>query len=93
MSVFRINEFRAKEGHAESLRSYLARVIPMIASSTGCQSCRLLQSSEQPMRFVVLEIWDSAESHQSAVKNIPQEMFAEVMALVEGTPVGGYFHD
>jgi quinol monooxygenase YgiN len=71
MSVARVNEFPGKEGKAEALCTFLAPVIPMIASSTGCVSCHLLQSHENPTRFVVLEVWNSIESHQAAVRNIP----------------------
>jgi len=91
MRVTRINEFRAKEGKADALRTFLTPVIPMIASSTGCLSCQLLQSHENPTRFVVLEVWDSIDSHQAAVRNIPAEAFAEVMELLDGTPVGEYY--
>jgi heme oxygenase (mycobilin-producing) len=92
MKVTRINEFRAKEGMAEALRSFLTPVIPLIASSPGCLSCQLLQSQDNPRRFVVLEIWDSAESHQASVRNIPPGALAEIMELLDGTPVGEYYH-
>ncbi len=89
--VTRINEFRAKEGKADALRKFLTPVIPMIASSTGCVSCHLLQSHENPTRFVVLEVWNSIESHQAAVRNIPAEAFTEVMQLLDGAPTGEYY--
>ena len=93
MRVTRINEFRAKDEKAEALRTFLAPVIPMIASSAGCLSCQLLQSHENPTRFVVLEVWDSIESHQTAVRDIPDEAFAEVMELLDGAPVGEYYRE
>ena len=62
---------------AEALRTILTPVIHMIASSAGCLSCQLLQSHENPTRFVILEAWDSIESHQAAVRDIPDEAFAE----------------
>jgi quinol monooxygenase YgiN len=93
MSVTRINDFRAKEGRAEALRALLAQAILSIASSRGCVSCKLLQSQDNPARFVVLEVWDSIESHKAAVKNIPPDAFATVMDLLDGRPSGEYFHE
>ena len=93
MSVTRINDFRAKEGKADELRGFLGQVIPNIAASPGCLSCKLLQSHDNPARFVVLEAWDSMESHKSAVKAIPPEMFMTVMELLDGRPSGEYFHE
>ena len=93
MSVTRINDFRAKEGKADALGTFLGQVIPSIASSKGCLSCKLLQSQGSPSRFVVLEVWDSVESHKAAVKDIPPEMLVTVMELLDGRPSGEYFHD
>ena len=93
MSVTRINEFRAKEGKAEALRGLLGQAIPSIASSRGCLSCKLLQSQDSPARFVVLEVWDSIESHKAAVKDIPPAMFMTVMGLLDGMPSGEYFKE
>jgi quinol monooxygenase YgiN len=93
MSVTRINEFRAKEGKADALRTFLTRIIPTIASSTGCLFCQLLQSHENPTRLVVIEVWDSIGSHQASMRDIPPEEFAEVMELLDGTPVGECYHE
>ena len=90
MSVTRINDFRGKP---DALRAFLGQVIPSIASSKGCLSCKLLQSQDSPSRFVVLEVWDSIESHKAAVKDIPPEMFMTVMELLDGRPSGEYFHE
>jgi hypothetical protein len=42
MSITRINEFRAKDGKDDALRTFLTRLIPTIAVIPGCQSCQLL---------------------------------------------------
>jgi quinol monooxygenase YgiN len=93
MSVTRINEFRAKEGKADELRAFLTRIVLTIASSSGCLSCQLLQSHENPTRFIVIEVWDSIESHEASMRDIPPEEFAEVMTLLNGTPVGEYYYE
>jgi quinol monooxygenase YgiN len=53
----------------------------------------LLQGHDNATRFVVIEIWDSVEAHQASVKNIPSEAVAEVMVLLDGMPVGEYYHE
>ena len=93
MSVTRINDFRAREDKADALRALLTQIIPSIASLKGCLSCKLLQSQDAPSRFIVLEVWDSVDSHKAAVKDIPPEMFMTVMKLLEGRPSGEYFHE
>ena len=93
MSITRINEFRAKDGKAEELRVFLARLIPTIAKIPGCQSCQLLQHHDEPSRFIVLEVWESIEAHQASVKDIPAESLAEVMTLLDGMPTGAYYHE
>ena len=93
MGITRINDFRAKEGKAEALRAFLAQMIPSIASCRGCVSCKLLQSQDSPDRFVILEVWDSIESHKAAVEDIPPEMLVTVMELLDGKPSGEYFKE
>lgn len=91
MSITRINEFHAKDGRADDLHKFLISVIPTIESSAGCQSCRLLQHLDDPTRLVVVEIWESVEAHQTAVKRIPPDSFAEAMKMLVETPKGAYF--
>ena len=93
MSVTRISEFRAKEDKVDALRALLAQAVPSISASRGCLSCKLLQSQNNPARFVVLEAWESVESHETAVRSIPPETFAAVMDLLDGRPSGEYFHE
>jgi hypothetical protein len=40
---------------------------------------------------MMVEIWDSIESHQASVKNIPPDMIAEIRPLLAGSPSGRYF--
>jgi len=91
MSITRINEFHAKEGKDDDVREFLVSIIPIIESSAGCQSCQLLQCLDDPTRRVVVEIWESVETHQTAVKSIPLDNFAEIMKMLAETPKGAYF--
>jgi quinol monooxygenase YgiN len=91
ISVTRIGEIRAKPELSEVLRDFLISIIPMIKSSGGCESVQLYQSQEDATKFVMIEVWDSIESHQASVKNIPPEKMAEIKPLLASSLSGGYF--
>jgi len=91
MTVTRIGEVQAKPELTEALRDFLLSIMPMIKSSEGCESVQLYQSQEDPTKFTMIEVWDSVESHQASVKNIPPEMLAGIRPLLESAPSGDYF--
>jgi len=91
MSIVRINEFRAHEGGGDTLRDRLQVFVPIIAGSTGCISCELLQSQKNPAHIVLLEVWESADAHQASLKNIPPDDFKDAMTLVAVPPTGEYY--
>ena len=91
MSISRIGEVQAKEGVADELREFLISIMPGIKSSEGCESVQLYQSQDEPSRFMMIEVWDSIESHQASVKNIPPEKLGEIRPLLATSPRGSYF--
>ena len=91
MSISRIGDVQAKPGRAEELRDFLGSILPMIRSAEGCESVQLYQSAEDPSKFIMIEVWDSIESHQASVKNIPAEKLGEIRPLLATSPSGGYF--
>lgn len=92
MSITRINEFRARPGQGEALRDAISLFLPVIESSMGCRSCRLLQHLDDPDRIVVVEVWDSVEAHRASLQNIPSSMMEEAMTLLADAPRGSYYH-
>ncbi len=92
MNVTRINQFQAAEVKSDELFAFLKSLIPQISSSAGCQSCEVLQSDDDAHQFVVIEKWDSKESHQQAAENIPPEQIAAVMPLLTAPPQGTFYH-
>jgi hypothetical protein len=40
---------------------------------------------------MMIEVWDSIESHQASVKNIPPEKLGEIRPLLATSPSGSYF--
>lgn len=91
MRIARIGEVQAKEGFSENLRDFLISIMPGIESSEGCESVQLYQSADEPTKFIVIEVWDSIESHQASVKNIPPEKLDEIKPLLATSPSGSYF--
>jgi quinol monooxygenase YgiN len=92
MSITRLNYFAAKANRAQESGEFLKNVLPTIQAAKGCLSCELLQSQQSPTKFVVHEVWESVELHQTAVQAIPQEAFAGIMELLSDRPTGEYFN-
>jgi quinol monooxygenase YgiN len=88
MSVARIGESQAKPQSAEALRDFLLSIMSGIKSSQGCESVMLYQSQDDPTKFTMIETWDSVESHQASIKNIPPEKLAEIRPLLACAPIG-----
>lgn len=91
MTISRIGETQAKPQLTAELRDFLISILPMIKSSKGCESVTLYQSRDDPAKFTIVEVWDSIESHQASVRNIPPEKLAEIRPLLATAPSGGYF--
>lgn len=91
MSIYRIGETQAKPEAVEELREFLLSIMPGIKSSPGCESVQLYQSPDDATKFLMIEVWDSKESHQASVKEIPPEMIAKIRPLLAFAPSGGYF--
>lgn len=91
MSIHRIGETQAKPETTEALCDFLISILPLIKSSQGCESVTLYQSHDDPTKFTIIEVWDSIESHQASVKNIPPEKLAEIRPLLASAPSGGYY--
>lgn len=91
MRVARIGEVQAKEGLIDQLREFLLSIMPGIKSSQGCESVQLYQSQDDPSKFMMVEVWDSVDSHQASVKNIPPEKLGEIRPLLATSPSGSYY--
>ena len=91
MSITRIGEFQANPETNNSLHDFLLSIMPIIKSSQGCESVALYQSHNDPTHFTIIEVWDSAKSHQASARNIPPEKLTEIRPLLASAPSGGYF--
>ena len=91
MSISRIGEMQAKPETVDLLRDFLLSIMPGIESSEGCESAQLYQSEDDASKFMMIEVWDSLESHQASVKNIPPEKLGEIRPLLATSPSGRYY--
>jgi len=91
MTITRINEFQAKEGQEEALKDHLVSFQTMIESSEGNVSCQMLQQDDEPAHFVVIEVWDSVDTHQASTQNIPPEAIEKAMQMLAGPAKGSYY--
>ena len=91
MSIYRIGETQAKPESTGALREFLISIMRGIKSSPGCESVQLYQSPDDPTKFTMIEVWDSVESHQASVREIPPELIAQIRPLLASAPGGSYF--
>lgn len=91
MAITRINEFTPKAGRGAELRQFLESVIDLIRGAAGSRSCQLLQATDQPELFAIIEVWDSVEAHRAAAKAIPPSKVQAVMPLLVAPATGAYF--
>ncbi len=92
MNITRINEFQSAEGKEDELFDFLKSLVPYITSSDGCLMCEVLKNDEFPNKFIVIEKWDSKESHKKSIELFPKEQMQDAMSLFGDTPKGGYYH-
>ena len=70
---------------------FLQSVISIITSCAGSISWRRLRSTENPACLVIIEEWDSVESHQLAARAIPPQKLAEAASQFAKPPSGTYY--
>ncbi len=91
MSITRISEFQAKQESIEASRDLLISIMDGIKSSQGCESVQLYQSQDDRTKFAMIELWESIDSHQASVKNIPAEQLTVIRPLLASAPSGRYY--
>jgi len=92
MSIAYVGQSHAKSSESDRLREFLLSVVqPAVRSSSGCESCLMLQSEDDPTRFIGIEVWTSIEAHRASITNIPAESIREFVKLVAAPPTGGYY--
>jgi quinol monooxygenase YgiN len=88
-----LQEFDARLDRIDELRGVLTTITSTLRSAAECRSCQLLQSEEDPHRFIVLAVWDSREAQEQALHRIPSDGLRKAMTLVADLPRGGVWTD
>jgi quinol monooxygenase YgiN len=91
MTIVRLNQFQSAAGKAQELHEFLTSITAYILGSEGCQSCEVFQQQNDDSHFVVIEKWDSIESHQASIANYPKEDMMAAMNLFGAPPKGDYY--
>lgn len=91
MSIYRIGAFQTKVELLQEMQDFLRSIMPIIQSSQGCEAVQLFQNQDDATQFTMMEVWDSTESHQASVKNIPPEKLADIRLLLAAAPSGSYY--
>jgi quinol monooxygenase YgiN len=91
MSVYRIGEMISKPEVVNEMREFLMSIMAVIKASPGCESVQMYQSQADPGKFMMIEVWNSVESHQASVNTISPEDLAQIRPLLNSAPTGAYF--
>lgn len=91
MSVLRVNKFEASVGKSEELYEFLCSLKSYITSSKGNISYDVARDFDKEGSFLVLEKWDTIESHTNSVQNFPKEEMSSAMSLFGAPPEGRYY--
>jgi len=80
--IIMVGEMIAKPGKGADLHARMQKEIPPIATTKGLKLYEVLRSEQNPDKIVIVEVWDSAEDHAAAVKEIDPDSIREVKALM-----------
>lgn len=92
MTVLRINKFISAKGKSVELYEFLCSLKGYINASEGNLLYEVAKDTDDEERFLVVEKWDSIESHQKSVKNFPKEEMSGAMDLFGDSPEGKYYN-
>jgi len=90
MTIARHYLMHAAEGRDAELETALGTLADAIRPLPGSEGVELLRDLGNERRFVFIEKWTSVEAHKNAGSQIPKDVFAPVMATLDGPPEGAY---
>lgn len=90
--VLRMGEMRARLGKSDDLHAFIYRVIvPSLETAAGCEGVDVWQDARDPLRYLIVEYWDSVEAHRASVQQIDPEDIKVIMELLDDSPRGNYY--
>lgn len=84
MALVHTYRMTAKEGREEALGDALGKLADAVRAIAGSQGAMVLQDAKEPARFLLLEMWDTAESRGAAGSQLPRAVMGEIMAAITG---------
>ncbi len=93
MSILRIYEFQASEGHSDGLHVFLKDLMAHMSQVDGCLDTQIYRGAKNSEKFVVIESWASQEHHEKSFEHFPKEKMQAAKHLFGGPPQGDYFID
>lgn len=85
MEFIRLYRLQPAEGKAEQLTAALAELAEALGAYPGSQR-REMYRDRADGAYVFAETWLSEDSYLAASSNMPREIFAPIMAAIEGAP-------
>lgn len=85
MEFIRLYRLQPAEGKAEQLTAALAELAEALGAYPGSQR-REMYRDRADGAYVFAETWLSEGSYLAASSNMPREIFAPIMAAIEGAP-------
>lgn len=90
MSITCISRYIASDGKSLELFNFLNSSVSLTIGAKGCISCELLKSEEM-YEFVIIEKWESLQSHIDFMKNFPKDD-RYIIHLLGALPESKYFY-
>ena len=85
LEFVRIYRLRPAEGKAEQLAAALAELAEVIGAYAGSQR-REMYRDRADGTYVFAETWQNEEAYAAASETMPREIFAPIMAAIDGPP-------
>ena len=90
MSIVRHYVMQAKPGGGDRLAAVLGEIVALVRPVPGCEDAEALRDQTDPERFVLIERWDSVESHRAAGPHLQRDLLPQLIAALNGQPDAAY---
>jgi quinol monooxygenase YgiN len=94
MSVNLVISFKVKDDKLQSFKNIMNDVKTNLPDVQGCQNVKILNNTENPLQFTLVERWDSKEIHGSYVEGLVSSgKWNFIAEHLQEDPVSGYYSE
>lgn len=94
MSVNLVISFKVKNEKLQSFKNIMNDVKENLPAVQGCQTVKILNHTDEPLQFTLVERWDSKEVHGSYVEELVSSGKWNFIAdHLQEDPVSGYYNE